>query len=185
MPLFRIWLLRGFAGSGKDTVAAILRSCLDHAEQSSFASAVKDEVAAMYEFDRAYLDTQEGKARIVRMADGTFCTVRDLIIEHGQSEKKRHDDLAVWARRVKPSEMTREWILSDWRFPEEFQCLQERFPDTQICTIHIYRNSIVPLTDATEHQLDTFKTDYQIDNSSSITELEQKIREILTYANNP
>lgn len=180
VALQRIWLLRGWAGSGKDTVAALLRSKLPHAEQSSFASAVKDEVAAMYEFERAYLDTQEGKARKIQGADGHVCTLRDLIIAHAQSEKIRHDDPHIWARRVTPSNETQDWILSDWRFPEELKCLKERFPFASIHTIHIVRHSVTPLDTDTEHRLDDISSQYTIHNSGTLQDLETEIEEFLS-----
>ncbi len=162
-----IWLLSGYAGSGKDTIAAMMLEMLGSmASQSSFASAVKDEVAAMYELTRESLDTQAGKARILQFVDGTQKSVRDLLIEHGESTKAIRG-VAVWANRL-PAPHTTHWILSDWRFLAERDALVQRFPHAQIHTARIQRPSVEPLTTYTEHELAAFPHDYTIDNSDCL-----------------
>jgi hypothetical protein len=166
-----IWLIRGYAGSGKDTAAAIIAKNLSRANITAFASAVKDFVAAAYDIDRASLDTQEGKRKLV--SEGV--TVRDLLIEHAQSEKVKHGDPAIWAKRVQPPPNTAHWILSDWRFLAELKCFRFRFPKSNIHTIEIVRNGITPLETATEHELDGFVCDVVLDNSSSRISLGNQI----------
>ncbi len=177
--LRQIWMIRGWAGSGKDTVAGILLKKLQNAEQSAFASAVKDEVAAMYDIDRASMDTQEGKARKIQLPDGRICTLRELIISYAESEKFRQYDLHLWSRRMNPSDVTENWILSDWRFSDEYVWLRERFPWTHIRTIHVVRDSIIPLDTDTEHYLDTTPTEFTIHNSGTLQDLEKEIDKIL------
>ena len=166
-----IWLIRGYAGSGKDTAAAIIAKNLSRANITAFASAVKDFVAAAYDIDRASLDTQEGKRKLV----GEGVTVRDLLIEHAQSEKVKHGDPAIWAKRVQPPPNTVHWILSDWRFLAELKCFRFRFPKSKIHTIEIVRNGITPLETETEHELDGFVCDVVLDNSSSRISLGNQI----------
>ena len=180
-----IWLLAGYAGSGKDTVAGILQNLLGHsrAATSSFAGAVKDEVATMYELDRAYLDTQEGKARGMKLADGRFVSVRQLIIEHAETTKRTSGDPAIWAKRIQPPPAAEHWILSDWRFPEELQSLQQRFPESRIHTLRVHRPSVQPSTSYTEHLITSFPYEYIIDNSGSLlyigTQLERVLKTVV------
>jgi hypothetical protein len=175
-----IWLISGYAGSGKDTTADILTNLLGNAEvtRDSFAGAVKDEVAAMYEFDRAYLDTQEGKARIVRFPDGTVKTVRELLIEHAESTKVAADDPAVWANRI-CAPNTPHWVLSDWRFLDELLNLRMRFPWAAFATIRVVRPGIHPLSSNTEHELDSFVCQYTIENSGSLLYIANQLTQII------
>jgi hypothetical protein len=169
-----IWLLRGYAGSGKDTAAMIL-SRLTGGTISSFASAVKDEVAGMYDFDRSVLDTQEGKQRRVHLADGTCKTLRDLLIQHGQGQKQETGDPQYWAKRLQVPNTT-HWILSDWRFLAEWICLQARFPEAIFHTMQIVRDSVNPLDTETEHELDGVVC-VVWPNNGTIQDLEQYIQD--------
>lgn len=179
MVLQHIWLVHGYAGSGKDTAAALLASQVKNATISSFASAVKDEVALMYEFDRPYLDTQAGKERIVGFVDGSVHTIRDLIISHAQTQKITYTDPQYWAKRVNPTPETEHWILSDWRFLAEYECLKTRFPNIPIHTLYIYRPSVIPLATETEHELDGFVSEFKVDNSGSLLYLANQLQAIL------
>lgn len=158
-----IWLICGYAGSGKDTAAGILAKNLSRANISSFASAVKDFVAKAHNLDRQLFDTQEGKRQRV----DSMRTIRDLLIEYAESEKLNYGDLAIWARRLNPPANTAHWILSDWRFKAELDCLRERFPNARIHTIRVVRREVVPLETETEHELDGLHCDVILDNSSS------------------
>ena len=177
-----ILLLSGYAGSGKDTIAAMMLEILgSEASQASFAGAVKDEVAVMYDLTRESLDTQAGKARVLHFADGTRKTVRDLLIEHAQTTKVTEGQ-AVWANRLqKPN--TDYWILSDWRFLAERDAIQ-RFPDATIHTVRIVRPSVEPLATYTEHELTSFQHDHTIDNSDSLLYARNQVKNILDSINN-
>jgi hypothetical protein len=174
-----IWLICGYAGSGKDTAAGILAKNLARSSISSFASAVKDFVARQHNLERQLFDTQEGKRQRV----DSRRTIRDLLIEYAESEKLNYGDLAIWARRLNPPANTVHWILSDWRFLAELDCFRERFPKTHIHTIRIVRNGVVPLETETEHELDGVHCDVVLDNSSSRialgNQIESKIHGVL------
>jgi hypothetical protein len=173
-----IWLLSGYAGSGKDTVAAMMLEILESAASNGFADAVKDEVAAMYDLTRESLDTQAGKARMLLFADGTKYTVRDLLIEHAETTKKGEGS-AIWAQRIQAPNTT-HWILSDWRFLAEYETIKARFPDTYIHTVRIRRPSVHPLDTYTEHELDTFAFEYTIENTDSLLYLRNQVLTMLT-----
>ncbi len=177
-----IWLISGYAGSGKDTVAGILRNILGDAlsATASFAGAVKDEVAAVYDFDRAVLDTQEGKARHIKLADGRRTTIRDLLIHHAETTKQKTGDAAIWAKRIAPPAVA-HWILSDWRFLEELHSLQARFPESRIHTVRVLRPGVHPSASHTEHQLDAFVYEYTIENSGSLLYIGTQISRILEH----
>jgi hypothetical protein len=191
-----LWLLSGYAGSGKDTIAAMMLEILNsqgqgqgqgqgQAAQVSFAGAVKDEVAAMYEVTRESLDTQAGKARILHFADGTARTVRDLLIQHAESTKAAHGP-AVWANRLSfEDEGKNHWILSDWRFLAEREALQQRFPQAVLHTVRITRPSVQPLDTYTEHELAAVVPDHTIDNSDSLLYARNQVKNMLDAISSP
>lgn len=174
-----IWLLSGYAGSGKDTIAAMMFEILGSfgVAQSSFASAVKDEVSVLYEVTRESLDTQEGKARVLHFADGSSETVRTLLIQHAETTKAAHDP-AVWANKLQAPNTT-HWILSDWRFLVERETFLQRFPGAVVHTVRIVRPSVQPLATYTEHELTTFLHDYTIDNSDCLLYARNQVKNML------
>jgi hypothetical protein len=174
-----IWLLYGYACSGKDTTGSLLQNMLgDSAHISSFASAAKDEVASMYELDRTILDSQEGKQKWLYFTDGTHKQVRTLLIEHAQGEKEKYNNPAIWAERLIVPDCL-HFICTDWRFMSELECMRRRFPNAYIHTVHIRRSSVIPLSDPTEHELDSFPSEYIIKNDGSLLYLSTQIRDII------
>jgi hypothetical protein len=158
-----IWLIAGYAGSGKDTTADLLMNLLgaNTVGRSAFADAVKDDVAAIYDLDRASLNTQEGKALLL---EGR--TVRQLLIQHAESAKREYGP-AIWAEKLQAPKVT-HWILSDWRFMEEFTTMRARFPQANLHTVRVVRPTIEASTSYTEHELDDFPCQHTIDNTGSL-----------------
>lgn len=173
-----IWLITGYAGSGKDTTANILADLLTDVATSSFASAVKDDVASMYNFNRAHLDTQEGKAQKICLPTGCK-TVREILIEHAEATKTVTHQ-GIWAERlIAKNPSVTHWILSDWRFIEELIVLRSRFPCARIHTLRVKRPSIIPSESYTERQLDDYIYEYTIENTGSILYIANQLKTIL------
>ncbi len=171
-----IWLLCGYAGSGKDTSGSLLQNLLgiQHVHLSAFAAAVKDEVAELHSLNRESLDTQEGKQAVL---EGR--TIRSLLIEHAQGLKEITGNPHIWAEKVQPLPNTKHWILTDWRFLGELDCLKRRFPHAKIHTIRIQRLDIQPLTTETEHELDYFPCEFVVENSGSLLYLANQLKTIV------
>jgi hypothetical protein len=178
---FHIWLLHGYAGSGKDATGDILKGLVEEPAMASFAGAVKDEVAVMYELERSILDTQEGKQKWLAFADGTRKQVRTLLIEHGEGQKEVYKNRGIWADRVQKPEICRNWIFTDWRFMAELETLRKRFPEAKIHTVRIVRSSVIPTDSPTEHELDTFPSEFVIDNSGSRLWIATQLQKIIEY----
>ena len=174
-----IWLLAGYAGSGKTTAATYVQSHLPNSRMTAFASRVKDDVAKQYGLERALLDTQEGKASFVA---GTTKTVRDCLIEYAAEHKVSMNNPGIWALYVKGeierSPQIGHWILHDWRYLAEYTVLQS-IPNAHIHTVRIRKSCVQPLESASEHELDSTKTEYVIDNDGSMDELRDAVQRII------
>lgn len=86
----KIISVSGFIGSGKDSVADYLIS--EHGfKRVSFASSLKDAVAAIFSWDRAMLDGLTPESR----------------------EWRDHID-PWWAKRLKIKALTPRWVLQQW-----------------------------------------------------------------------
>lgn len=162
----RIFMICGYAGAGKSTVARYVQSLRPHSQRLSFAQFVKDKVAKMYDIDRSLCDTQEGKNTIVEATHGIF-TVRDLLIIHAESHKRKFGD-GVWAEAVAEQIQSRpevqDWILEDWRFPIEYTVLRETFRSALIHRFRVRNDNVKPYNDA-EKAMDTEPMHAILDNT--------------------
>jgi len=162
-----IYLISGYAGSGKSTVAGQIQSLLPKSERTAFAKAVKDFVSERYAIERYRFDTQEGKQTVVESAHAIF-TVRELLILHAESLKRKNGE-DVWAKAVvseiqsKPD--IQNWIVEDWRFPNEYTVLLNAFPEATIHRIRIVNTNVKPFNSA-ENAMDAQSVDHVLDNTT-------------------
>jgi energy-coupling factor transporter ATP-binding protein EcfA2 len=162
-----LYLISGYAGAGKSTVATQIQSLIPDSERTAFAKAVKDFVSQRYGVERYLLDTQAGKQTIVESTHGIF-TVRDLLILFAESLKRKNGE-DIWANAVvsdirsKPD--IQNWIIEDWRFPNEYTVLLNAFPETTIRRIRIVTTNVQPFNSA-EKAMDAQLVDYTIDNTT-------------------
>ncbi len=167
----------GYSKSGKTTVGDLLAE-IAKGGHTTFAKAVKDEVATAYDIERTLLETQTGKAATYACGK----TGRQLLIEHAAAEKERTENPAYWAVKVgdeiAAAPPDTDWILSDWRYKAEIAYLRERFPERRIVTMRIERPGIIPSSSPSEHELDDEPFDYNILNSGSLLYLGAQIQNI-------
>lgn len=188
MAPIRIWLLSGYAGSGKTAAAQYFQTFLPSSTRytTAFADAVKDDVAHLYSFPRHLCDTQEGKASVIKTSDGPK-TVRTLLIDYSLAKKEAYGE-NVWAtevvRRIQQKRERRpditDIIIHDWRFKIEIETLQNEFGVSAILhTVRIRRSSIQSLPFPSEHDIDTYPFSIYIENEGSLEILKQSIYNLL------
>ncbi len=174
-----IWLIAGYAGSGKSLAGEILYKLLSPtALLTAFAARVKDDVAELYKIPRQLLETQEGKASIIETNAGPQ-TARTLLIDHS-ARMKRVFDTNIWASYVADAidaSSAHNVVLHDWRFIAEYDTLVRRFPNAHITTIRIIRHSVHPMNIPSERELDEFATQHVISNNETVDDL----RELLEF----
>jgi hypothetical protein len=159
MPLRIVWL-SGWAGAGKDTMAAILCGKYGYT-RVAFADSLKDYCAAKYSFDRGRCDTPDGKNSVV---DSQQKTVRQILIEESAEAKKQNINVFASAALAKIGGK-QLFVISDWRFPHEFDCISSALPLAQHIRVRITREGLVALKDPSEHALDDATFDTNIINT--------------------
>lgn len=170
-----IWL-SGFAGAGKDTVASILVKKYDY-HRVAFADHLKDFTAELYGFDRALCDTNEGKKTVVLNGN----TVRDLLIKESAEAKTKNIHIFAEKALMTMLETKKELIvISDWRYPHEYEYITGLLPSAQHTTIRITRPNLPSLQIPSEHALDNWTFDHELVN----TKLRDLEKDIVTYLKN-
>jgi hypothetical protein len=173
-----LWLLTGYAGSGKSAAAVALQARLPRSRCIAFADAVKDYVAATYGLKRHMCDTQDGKRTRLSTTEGPK-TIRDLLIEHAEREKVTTGNPGVWAalvaQQIEAAPEVEHWIVHDWRFHAERETLRNCFPHATIVTLRIQRPDVTPTAHRTEHDLDDVEIE-TVRNSGTIEELRETLQ---------
>lgn len=165
-----IILISGRSGSGKDLCSSLMNGWKRYA----FADHLKDLVCEKYNLDRKLCDSQEGKKSIVVGEK----SLRILLIEDGLEYKKDNSNFFIkfLADKIK-IENHEKIVITDFRFPNEYDILKEHLVNFTVKTLYIKRNDCNYIEDASETSLSHFIFDYSIDNDGSIDDLKDKIVE--------
>ena len=171
-----IILITGYAGSGKDAAGSVLQQ--NGYTRYAYADMLKIQTAHKYGFPFELTQTQEGKGTAVSSK-----TVRQLLIEEAALMKELHNDPAYWAKllakAIKDSTDSKI-VITDWRYTAELANFQEEFPEAEITTLRIYRPSVIPSADPSEHELDNYQCTYTIANDGTLEELRARLYHFLT-----
>lgn len=157
-----IIMVSGFAGSGKDTASDYIAKTFGFAKYG-LADSLKDLVSAKFNLSRPRLDDQCYKKTSI----SNNKTVRDLLIE--EATKARAENVNVWIDKTIAKFKEDKIIISDFRYPNEYFRLIEKFE--KVITVRITRDTAVPLPLESEHQLDTFKFDLYLNNNGKKKDL--------------
>jgi hypothetical protein len=170
----KIFMISGYMQSGKDLIGAYLIESFNF-ERFAFADSLKDEVASIYDINRDLMDTGFGKEQKTKYNG----TVREILIRHGNY--RRSIDSYYWSNKtleqIKKSK-SNNFVVTDFRFPDEYLCLKERttIDEFEIFTIRVNRYCYTTIPDISETSLDQFKFSLIVENYGSKSELYTKIR---------
>ena len=168
-----MWL-SGWAGAGKDTMAAVLLKKYGYT-RVAFADSLKDYCASKYGFERGLCDTPEGKNTVI--LDGK--TVRQILIEDSAEAKKQNINVFASATLTAILASSKKlFVISDWRFPHEYDCISAALPEAHHIRVRITREGLLPLKDLSEHALDDAVFDANIMNSC-LRKLEEDVIKFL------
>lgn len=86
-------------------------------------------------------------------------TLRDLYIMY--SSKFKEIDINYWCKQVN-IDHSHHYVLTDFRFPHEYQYAIDNYHDMDLATLRVYRSQVVepPANMDTEHNLDEFQTTF-------------------------
>jgi hypothetical protein len=198
MPSFQlqrmIHLLTAYRQTGKDTFLRSL-TCPDESIKPwhfygppgvttppipngiriAFADEVKRLVHEEYCLDPT-MESEKDRAIITHPISGKQQLLRHAYIEIALQE--RNKDINVWCRRA-----LRNWdsktkvTVTDWRFPNELEFVRTLTPD--VTTWRLFRSEVSIPESETEHQLDTYPTDWLLVTSE--LEFERAIQQFPQY----
>jgi hypothetical protein len=180
-----IIFIRGFAGAGKDTLGKIFTERFGYM-RIAFADLLKQMVSDKYGVPLALLHSQEGKLEICPQTGYTW---RQILLNEASEQRLINPDIFASMCADAIEEANSEYdkfVITDWRFPNEFRVVYDRFPTAQIRTILIQRksqNGVSPVQHPSEYLLVDTIPDFIINNNTSEDELAERaeyIQQILT-----
>ncbi len=193
-PIKGIILVSGYVKSGKDVCGSLMETKY-HMTKWSFAKALKNEAAQYFGISRDLLDTHHGKDlllsgigvdrrtpafKALALDESTHghldlnnpkTTVRQLLIAYGTYHRRK--DGVHWAR-ILANDITfggASWnVVTDWRYPNEYDHLAQHFGKDKIYTWRLDRWSRLADMDPSETSLDGFPMSTTVQNRGSLTE---------------
>lgn len=172
MKKYKILLLSGKAGSGKDTCANLLTNW----HRLAFADALKDYASKHFKIPRTFFDTQEGKKQI----NAIGISNRELLIQI--ADKYRKEDPDFWARIVSNQidKYNGNVVITDFRFPNEFNYLFGRHSGTHtLKTLRVERDACCKYNCQSETSLDNYTFDFKVNNNGSIDDIGKELNKII------
>ena len=201
----------GFMGSGKDTIADYLVNFHEF-RRESFASTLKDAVAAVFGWDRTLLEGRTKEAREWREQVDLWWAERlamptltpRWVLQYWGTEvcrKAFHDDIWIASLENKLRSSKDNVIISDCRFPNEIESIRSaggqivwvqrgELPDWYNDAVEANKGSNIALNamkmrkiHASEWAWLGSNFDVIVDNNGSIEELFQQSKQLLEVSN--
>lgn len=174
-----IIMISGWAGSGKDSAAALLVEEFGF-HRYAFADIIKSSCSAQYNIPLEYFhDVSLKDMPLPEWPDKT--TPRDLLIAYGANARVINKDVFVHNTVMAiQNDGHQHVVITDWRFPNEVKYMKEAYFASPVVTVRIQRPDLTSMDSPSEHQLDDAPTDLTIVNDGSISDLRSKIREAVS-----
>ena len=160
-----ILLIRGFSNAGKDTLGKCFTENFGFTRYA-FADSLKQIVSVKYGVSMNILHCQNGKREICSETGESW---REILLREGR--ECREKDPKIFGKILAQSilqDMCTMAVITDWRFPNEYDVIKEQFPDATIKTILIHREGLStcsPVSDKSEYLLIDHATDITVCNN--------------------
>jgi hypothetical protein len=177
-----ILLLSGWAGSGKDAVAAIL--VRNHRfRRVAFADALKQDAATRTGIPLNDFHTAAKNEPLKHPVPAfpTARTPRDVILQLALQMRAENPDIYsdTVIAEIAESDGVR-FVVADWRYKREYTRICDMCPSsTKVLRVRIVRPGIIPSEDPSEHDLDTEPMDIIIQNTGTLEELTMHVNSAL------
>ncbi len=174
-----ILLLSGWAGSGKDAVAAIL--VRDHQfRRVAFADALKQDAATRTGIPLNDFHTAAKNEPLKHPVPAfpTAHTPRDVILQLALQMRAENPDIYSDTVIAEMAESDGDrFVVADWRYKREYARMREMCPPSaKILRVRIVRPGLIPSEDPSEHDLDTEPMDIVLDNDGSLDDLTKHVQ---------
>lgn len=169
-----IVFLSGWAGSGKDAAAALLVEEMDF-YRVSFADTLKREIASITGISLEVFHTSQKNKPLSGFPSAN--TPRDILIQRAATMRAANPD--YYAELVGDRiayEGGWRYVISDWRYPNEYESLVTTLTNYAFLRVRIVRSGITQLPEPSECQLDDATFDAIIQNDGSISDLRDAIK---------
>jgi hypothetical protein len=180
--------ISGKIGSGKDTVAKIIKDCLEEknivVKIDAFANKLKENISLLSGVPINEIVTREGKARFVIQHN---MTVGEMLQKVSEGIKKVLPNVWISALDCNWDRMS-TLVISDMRFKSEYEYVNSMAKYYNICTIRVNGDPLKireknvdkrNLQHISEVDLDNEKFMYVIDNNRGLDELKKDVIRIL------
>jgi hypothetical protein len=178
-----IILLRGFSHCGKDFIGSILCAKYEY-QRFAFADSLKKMVALSTNCPLSQLHSQQGKLEICK-DDPQKRTYRQILIDEALRLRNMNSDIFIdyCCREIKQYESDKV-VITDWRYANELEYIEKRFPHFKVIPVHIVRTeqSKSPVDDISEYQLVDRNNDYILYNNMDDT-IYSQIDKLINYVN--
>lgn len=167
--------ISGKAGSGKDTIANIIKYSHPEYNIIHFADGIKSTVADLCGLNWYDVNTQTGKKEFVSWLDNI--TVRELLQKFGTAIRKEvHPDF--WVRvTMQDIQGIDNVIIPDVRFPNEKKAIEDKGG----IVIRVERPNIEQMDHESETALDNYSFKYIIHNDGTLEDLSEKVEELISH----
>jgi hypothetical protein len=182
------WEIKKYAGKLKE-IACMLTGCtLEQLEDQDFK---KKELSSEWQKVTRYKTydelTHNQKERIIGVPTDKYLVPEEWIPDYrwllqtlGTEAMRNGLHENVWVNALYADYTNQNWIITDMRFPNEFDAVKSR----NGITIRVNRDDQTKAVDVNAHSsenaLDNHEFDHVINNTGSMSDLITKVREILT-----
>lgn len=167
-------MLSGWAGSGKDAAATLLSEEFGF-HRVAFADALKEDVAAATGLPVALFHDTATKDYPLEGA-----TPRSLLIQHALTVRAADPD--IYSRRVAEllsASDAQRTVISDWRYPREYEYIRRALPDAKILRVRIVRPTVTQRNTVSEMALEGDVMNFVIRNDAGIAGLRDSLKSIV------
>eukprot|EP01080_Neovahlkampfia_damariscottae_P007951 gene7951-12418_t len=172
MKQWKVILLSGEAGSGKDTLADYLEK-KENYKKISFGEEMKIQCSKKFGIPMNFFVERSKKDALYL---NTGKTPRDYLIEYA-SEKRKEDEDYFTKKSIESLDVKGYYVISDCRFKREIDFVRNFF-DFGILSVWIQRNQVKVVNDNSTLRSD--QCDICIDNSNDEFDGRDLLNQILT-----